>query len=151
MSAFNHDWDHMGGFWKLVPRGGKTKRARYREVDIGSINPFGEGDGADTPIAGLGLGIGDRLKYVYDFGDWIKHRIELEAIVEPDKDAKYPRIVGQNKPRHHYCPICKQAGKKEIATRTCITCSNRFQEDVYICKNCAEHDHEDHYIEVILY
>jgi hypothetical protein len=147
--AFKHDtFDHLSGFWKLIRRG---KSRRFREVDLGNINPFEGGEAADILVASLELEPGNALKYVYDFGDWIEHRVELEAIIASERDAKYPRIVGQNKPRYHYCPICKEAGKKVIATWICIMCSNRFQEAVYICGNCADHVHEDHYIEEILY
>jgi hypothetical protein len=45
---------------------------------LGNVDPLGEGSGAQIRIAGLGLQIGDRLKYVYDFGDWIEHKITLE-------------------------------------------------------------------------
>ncbi|MCK4818955.1 hypothetical protein KA005_24490 [bacterium] len=47
---------------------------------MGNIDPLGEGNGADIRIAGLGLQVGDRLKYVYDFGDWIEHEIIVEKI-----------------------------------------------------------------------
>lgn len=77
-SEFGHDMsDHLGGFWKLVRRG---QTHRYREIDLGNVDPLGEGSGAEIRIAGLGLQIGDRLKYVYDFGDWIEHEIILEKI-----------------------------------------------------------------------
>ncbi len=148
-NAFEHDTsDHLSGFWKLIRRG---QSRRFREIDLGNINPFEGGEAADILVASLELEPGNALKYVYDFGDWIEHRVELEALVPPEKDAKYPRIVDQNKPRYRYCPICKEAGKKVIATWICITCSNRLQEAVYICENCADRDHEDHYIEEILY
>jgi hypothetical protein len=52
---------------------------------------------------------------------------------------------------YHYCPICKEADKQVIATWICITCSNHLQEAVYICENCAGREHEDHYIDEILY
>jgi hypothetical protein len=68
-AAFDHDGsDHLGGFWKLVPRGAKTqlgsqargatKRTRFRQVDLGDVNPFGGGDGADVQIASLELAVG---------------------------------------------------------------------------------------------
>ncbi|MCK4431277.1 MAG: hypothetical protein KAW19_08225 [Candidatus Aminicenantes bacterium] len=77
-SEFGHDMsDHLGGFWKLVRRG---QTNRYRKIDFGNVDPLGEGSGAEIRIAGLGLQIGDRLKYVYDFGDWIEHEIILEKI-----------------------------------------------------------------------
>jgi hypothetical protein len=44
--AFGHDTsDHMGGFWKLIPRGKSQKK--FREVEIGNINPLEEGTAAD--------------------------------------------------------------------------------------------------------
>jgi hypothetical protein len=147
--AFEHDtFDHLSGFWKLTRRG---RSHRFREIDLGNINPFEGGEAADILVSSLEIEPGDALKYVYDFGDWIEHRIELEAIVEPEKDAKYPQIVGQNKARYRYCHNCKKTGKKVIAAWICITCCNRLQEDLFLCETCADRDHEDHYTEEILY
>ena len=151
MNAFNYDWDHMGGFWKLVPRRAGSKRTRYREVDIGSVNPFGGGDGADIPIAGLELSVGDRLKYVYDFGDWIEHEITLEAIEKPQTDLEYPRITAQNKPRYQYCQNCKKINRKTIATWICFTCSNKMQVDVLVCEDCLNNNHSEHFADEIIY
>lgn len=75
---FGHDRsDHLSGFWKLVRRG---QTRRFREIDLGHVDPLGGGTGAGIRIAGLGLQVGDRLKYVYDFGDWIEHEIILEKV-----------------------------------------------------------------------
>ncbi len=147
-SAFGHDFDHMGGFWKLVRRGNSR---RFREVDLGSINPFSEGDGADVLIAAVGLKPGETMKYVYDFGDWIEHRLELEEIVDPEADAEYPRVVAQNRPRYRYCRHCKEAGQKTRATWICIECSNNEEENVLVCEDCVNKYHEDHYTNDILY
>ncbi|RPI27418.1 MAG: hypothetical protein EHM70_17875, partial [Chloroflexota bacterium] len=116
--AFDHDtFDHMGGFWKLVPRGGKEdpiplkrrarKQAKYREIELGDVDPLGGGDGAGSKIAGLGLSVGDKLKYVYDFGDWIEHSLTLEAIEEPEPRGKYPREAGHNEPEYVDCVECR--------------------------------------------
>ena len=147
--AFEHDaFDHMGGFWKLVRRG---KGKRFREVDVGVVNPLGEGSGAEVHIASLGLEPGDELKYVYDFGDWIEHRITLEEIVEPEKRVEYPRIVARSKPRYKNCQTCRDQGRKSRATRICVECSDRQQREVLLCKDCLNREHEDHYAEEILY
>jgi hypothetical protein len=151
VNAFNHDWDHLSGFWKLVPRKGSSKRTRYREVDIGSVNPLGGGDGADNPIAGLGLSVGDRLKYVHDFGDWIEHEITLEAIEKPQPNHEYPRIAAQNKPRYRYCESCKKIDRKTIATWICLTCSNKMQVDVLVCEDCLNNNHSEHFADEIIY
>jgi hypothetical protein len=148
VKAFKHDWDHLGGFWKRVRRGNSK---RYREIELGDVDPFGDGSGADTLIATLELQIGDTLKYVFDFGDWIEHALTLEAIVEPEAEAEYPRIVAQNRVRHRYCQVCKEEGRKTVATWICITCSNDEARDVLICEDCLEKHHEDHYADEILY
>jgi hypothetical protein len=79
--AFGHDtWDHLSGFWLLVPRA----NGRFREVEIGACAPDRkyklDGSAVDVAVASLGLSTGSRLKYVYDFGDWIEHELTLEAI-----------------------------------------------------------------------
>ncbi len=147
-NAFEHDWDHMSGFWKLVRRG---QSRRFREVDLGDLNPFGEGSAAEVAIAGLELEIGQELKYVYDFGDWIEHRLTLEAINEPETDIKYPYLVEQNKPRYRYCRHCKSKGRKQVATWICIECSNQEQTEVLACETCISEYHEDHHADEVLY
>jgi hypothetical protein len=148
-TAFEHDaFDHMGGFWKLVRRG---KGKRFREVNVGSVDPLGGGNGAEVRIASLGLKRGDELKYVYDFGDWIEHRITLEEIDEAEKQVEYPRIIARNKPRYRNCQTCQDQGRKSRATWICIECSNRQQREVLLCEDCLSREHEDHYAQEILY
>lgn len=148
VNAFGHDWDHMGGFWKRVQRG---QSKRYREIDLGSIDPFGEGTGADVTIASTEMQPGDTLKYVFDFGDWIEHTLTLEDILEPEAGVTYPCIVAQNRVRHHYCETCKAAGRKTIATWICIECSDRETREVFLCEDCLTEQHENHYADEILY
>jgi hypothetical protein len=147
--AFEHDmFDHLGGFWKRVRRG-QTKR--FREVELGSMNPLGEGDGAGIQIAGLGLEPGQQLKYVYDFGDWVEHLLTLEAISEPESQSTYPRVVARNRPRYSYCQSCANQGRKERATWICLKCSERQDQGVLLCQKCLRQQHQDHYVEKILY
>jgi hypothetical protein len=148
-NAFEHNSsDHLSGFWKRIRRGGS---GRFREVDLGSINPFGGGEAADIQISDLELQPGDQLKYVYDFGDWIEHTIIVEEIVEPEADASYPRIVAQNKPRYRYCQRCKGRGRKTIATRVCAECTQQEGVEVLLCIDCEAEEHEDHYVVDKLY
>jgi hypothetical protein len=147
--AFRHDTsDHLGGFWRLVRRG---TAQRFREVELGDIDPFGSGSGADQHLAGLGLQPGDALKYVYDFGDWIEHRLTLEEVAAPGTGATYPRIVAQNAPQYQYCQVCQGKRQKRRATWVCIECSNAQQQDVLVCEKCLIKEHEDHYAEEVIY
>jgi hypothetical protein len=148
-NAFKHDTgDHLSGFWKLIRRG---QSRRFREVSLGDVEPFGGGDGAELKVAELDLKPGDQLKYVYDFGDWIEHRLTLEAITEPEPGTTYPRLAAQNKPRHQYCRHCHEQGRKTVATWVCIECSNKEQEDVLVCQKCLDTYHEEHYAEEMVY
>lgn len=149
-SEFNHDFsDHMSGFWHKVRRGG-TRRSR--EIEIGTIAPFrGEGEGEDTRIAAIGLAVGDELKYVYDFGDWIEHTIKLEAITEPEEGIKYPRVAAQNKPRYQDCERCAAQGRQTRATWVCHHCSAEQGRMVVLCQDCMYAEHEEHYVDEILY
>lgn len=147
--VFKHDTsDHLSGFWKSIRRG---KGNRYREIDLGNINPFQSGGAADLTIAGLGLQVGDKLKYVYDFGDWVEHEITLETVEPSQARIKYPLISEQNKPRYKYCEHCKDEGRKEVATYICIECSDDEQRQVLVCEDCLDEHHEDHYIDEVIY
>jgi hypothetical protein len=147
--VFQHDTsDHLGGFWKLVRRG---TGHRFREVDLGDIDPLGKGSGAGQHLAGLGLKPGDELKYVYDFGDWIEHRLTLEEVAEPEAGVTYPRIVAQNKPRYRYCQACKSKKRQTVATWICLRCSDAQQQEVLVCEECLTVEHEDHDAEEVIY
>jgi hypothetical protein len=151
VSAFRHDSDHMGGFWKLVPRQATSKGVRrYREVDLGDVNPFGEGSGADIKISELGLSRNDKLKYVFDFGDWIEHTLTLESIDASQTGMEYPREIARNKPKHVYCVDCEKKGKKMVAKWICLQCSRGPKSGAVFCEECAQ-KHEEHYLEEILY
>lgn len=150
--SFNHDtYDHLSGFWKLVARG-SGKQKRYREVDIGTINPFEDSEEAGVTIASLGLQDKDRLKYVYDFGDWIEHTLTLDAVSNPQPGVRYPREVARNIPSYKYCVNCKEQGKQVVATWICITCSEEQGQEVVLCEGCMGlEQHEEHYSEELVY
>jgi len=159
--AFNHDCgDHMAGFWKLIPRAPQASLAasparrrpatRIREVEIGAVDPMGGGEAAGIAIAELGLGVGDHLIYVYDFGDWVEHTLALQAVAAPQADLQYPCEVARNKPQYVYCTICHQAGRQQVAGWICRDCSQRQGAAFLLCADCAR-QHPMHYIHALLY
>ena len=88
--VFRHDTsDHMSGFFV------RTGAGRKRE-ELASFNPFGEvEEGEDLELTELDLEPGDELSYVYDFGDWIEHTLQVESLHPPVPGADYPRQVGR--------------------------------------------------------
>jgi hypothetical protein len=148
-NAFGHDrYDHMGGFWKMIARG--TSQKKFREIEIGDINPLEEGTAADLHIGGMDLKPGDKIKYVYDFGDWVEHEIRLEQITTAETGKSYPAMVERNKPKYQYCVICKEEKKDTVATLICLECSTE-KKPVFLCENCADKKHEEHYVEEMIY
>jgi len=117
---------------------------RFREVDLGDVDPFGEGSAADQYVAGIGLSPGDDMKYVYDFGGCIEHRLTLEEIVTPEVGVAYLRVVSRNKPRYRYCPPCKGQRRRSLVNWLCLDCSDAQQRDVLLCEACLTAEHEDH-------
>jgi hypothetical protein len=143
--AFGHDaLDHLGGFW--IPRGhGK------RSLDLGHVDPDGGGPAADLYVAQLELEPGRKLRYVYDFGDWIEHHLLLEEVMEPEEGAEYPREVGRNRPRYRYCAECGGRGEKVVATWQCVECLSKSGRPQAVCEECVMRDHDDHYVVQIIY
>ena len=145
--AFNHDWDHLSEFY-IRPK----DRGRHARWEGYGYHPaFDETHADDIFVAEIPLQVGDPLKYVYDFGDWVEHLLTLEEITEAKPNGAYPRITGQNKPRYKYCVACKEQGRKTKAVWDCIWCSNAEQRDLWLCDGCVDQGHDEHYVVEILY
>ncbi|UCE38531.1 MAG: hypothetical protein JSW00_04690 [Thermoplasmata archaeon] len=141
--AFNHDKDdHLSEFF--------PGRA-WRSKGFGEIDPTGKGKGSKLRIKTLGLSEGDKLEYVYDFGDDIQHIITFEKMVEPKKGTSYPRIIAKNKPKYNYCEACNKQGKKTKATWVCIECTNEREKALFLCDDCLIKEHEEHYADELTY
>lgn len=57
---------------------------------------------------------------MYDFGDWIEHRITAQEIVELEAEVAYPRIVAQNKPRYRNGETCRAQKRETRAPWICL-------------------------------
>ena len=141
--SFNYDsWDHLSKFF--------SGRA-WKSEDFGQIEPGNQGTGVKMQIDQLGLSEGDKLEYVYDFGDDIQHVITLEKIKESEIRYQTPCIIAKSRTRLKYCKQCKNVGKKIKAKWQCVECLENTGELIYLCDDCYEKDHEDHYTEEIIY
>ncbi len=88
--AFDLDaMDHLSEFTLITPRG---KGKKPRKTQYGEINPFEPTPAMELRIAGLGLEVGAELEYVYDFGDWLEHKLVLENIGDPTKGVQDPHF-----------------------------------------------------------
>ena len=145
--AFEHDWDHLSEFSYKPPDRGRHGRWE----GYGSHNPFESGHADEIMIAEMILEIGDQLKWVYDFGDWVEHFVILEDVTQARDNIEYPRLVEKNKPRYHSCVSCTAKRIKNRAAWVCVSCSNKEGTEIWLCENCMLKFHDEHYTEKILY
>ena len=47
----------------------------------------------DITLGELIGGVGDRLRYTYDFGDNWEHEILVEQLLDPDPETRYPALI----------------------------------------------------------
>lgn len=89
--AFDLDpTDHLSEFTRIIRRG----KGKYpHETQYGEINPFEPTPARKVRVAGLSLEVGAELEYVYDFGDWLDHKLILDSIGDAENNIKYPRVV----------------------------------------------------------
>ena len=140
--AFNYDpRDHLSMFF--------SGRA-WKSKDYGQIEPDVKDSRIKTQINQLGLSEGDKMEYVYDFGDDLHHVITLEKIKESEIKYQTPCIIAKSRTRLKYCKQCKNAGKKVKAKWQCLECLENTGELIYLCDDCHEKDHLEHYTKEIV-
>lgn len=106
--AFNHDTeDHLSAFYR-----GRI----WRSESWGDINPDGNGSGTNKQVQDIGIGKGDKIEYVYDFGDDIQYVITLENIIEPVKDVEYPFITSHNSTNYNKREVSEKQEKTSNTT-----------------------------------
>ena len=80
---------------RYVLPGAFETRSDERNPPVGRVDT--------TTIAGLGLKVGDRFGYWFDFGDDWWHQINVEAVDDTAPPGKYPRVIkktGRNPPQY---------------------------------------------------
>jgi hypothetical protein len=76
-----HMFETHHGFGRIGPAG------------LGLDDDLFEEDEADVPLFAALPDEGDKMVYVYDFGDDWRHEIVVEAIIEPDEPLPAPRVI----------------------------------------------------------
>ena len=139
--VFHHDPDdHLSEFFRGRP---------WHSEGFEEITPDGHGDGADKQIITLGLSTGDKMMYVYDFGDDIQHNVTLEKITYLKKEVRYPRVIAKNKPKYRNCEKCLNHGKKKKAVWLCF--SHAEGKELLLCTECLSKECDDCWVRKIVY
>ena len=90
LEAFNFYNDHLHQF-TYKDRQGFVKTINH------PYTQHGDGDGFTDEILlrDWQINIGDRITYVFDFGDWWEFNVVLESIDEPDPKLKKAKVIDQ--------------------------------------------------------
>jgi hypothetical protein len=90
LEAFDFDNDHLHQFTY------KDRQGFVKNIDH-PYTEHGEGDGFtdDILLRDWQINIGDRITYVFDFGDWWDFNVVLESIDEPDPKLKKAKVIDQ--------------------------------------------------------
>jgi hypothetical protein len=83
--AFNFDNDHLYTFYM----DGKRSRKNYFNSDMCSDGPFVH----QAVIGELGLYIGKRILYLFDYGDMWQFNVNLVEILNDEKEISVPRVI----------------------------------------------------------
>lgn len=97
--AFDRFDEHLYSFY--VARPGQRGRAALRDADEYShpgalCGPFDDGRSGNarkTRLDDLNLEVGQRLYYLFDFGDQWWHEITVEQTDGAPQPARYPRVL----------------------------------------------------------
>lgn len=90
LESFDFDNDHLHQFTYKDRQG-------FQKSIYHPYTQHGEDDGFTDEILlrDWQINIGDRITYVFDFGDWWKFNVVLESIEEPNPKLKQPKVIEQ--------------------------------------------------------
>jgi len=94
--AFGWDNDHLYSFYRGATRRRGEKEYSGNPMGKDLATAFGEpaGSAASTELRALKLRKGVKLRYRFDFGDELRHTIEVLGLFEPGAgQLRYPRIA----------------------------------------------------------
>lgn len=116
--AFQWYDDHLYAF-SMSGREWDRSSTMYSEPT--SLRKAGEYDpnekSANIKLSRLNLRVGQKIAYVYDFGDNLSLTIRVRRISKADPDVKYPRVIalrGYSPEQYHYHIEYSKEIKKEL-------------------------------------
>ena len=99
VDAYNFDFDHCFGFFSKIAESGYFDSERKYELFTDLIEegedlvPTGAGSVKKTKVKAVWQNIGDKMLFLFDYGDNWLFVVELSGFGERDTKKKYPRII----------------------------------------------------------
>lgn len=96
VGAYDFDFDHAFGFFRKVTEGWNDLEESERYELFADLDPK-EAKGAKsvekTNIGDVWKNIGDKMMFLFDYGDEWRFVVELKAFSEESANTEYPRVI----------------------------------------------------------
>jgi len=99
VNSYNFNFDHCFGFFSEIVEGGHLKSERKYElftdlIEEGeNLEPTGAGSVKKTKVKDVWQNIGDKMLFLFDYGDSWQFAVELVGFSEKKSYQKYPRVL----------------------------------------------------------
>lgn len=97
VNSYNFDFDHCFGFFSKIAEYGyfdsEKKYELFTDLEKEGIEPTGAGSVKKTKIKEVWQNIGDKMLFLFDYGDNWQFVVELISFGKQDAKKKYPRII----------------------------------------------------------
>lgn len=96
IGAYDFDFDHCFGFFSTIGEryfDSKRKYELFTDLEDEGIEPTGAGSVKKTKISEVWKNIGDKMLFLFDYGDNWLFVVELAAFGMAEPKTKYPRVI----------------------------------------------------------
>lgn len=97
IDAYNFDFDHCFGFFSKIAEYGyfdsEKKYELFTDLEDEGIEPTGAGSVKKTKTKEVWQNVGDKMLFLFDYGDNWQFIVELVGFGEKKSEQKYPRIL----------------------------------------------------------
>ncbi len=97
INAYGFDFDHCFGFFGNVKNDdiyhAPVKYELFADLEDEGIEPVDSGSVKKTKIDKVWKKIGDKMVFMFDYGDDWRWLVELKGFGEKDSKKKYPRVL----------------------------------------------------------
>ena len=96
VGAYDFDFDHAFGFFSTIGEryfNSERKYELFADIKKEDIEPTGAESVKKTKISDVWKNIGDKIMFLFDYGDDWRFVVELSGFGEKQQKTKYPRII----------------------------------------------------------
>jgi hypothetical protein len=95
VNAYDFEFDHAFGFFSNITKRNCFDSERKYELftDLDDIEPTGAGSVKKTKVDDVWRNAGDKMLFLFDYGDDWRFVVELKDFREKEEKAEYPRLL----------------------------------------------------------